>query len=84
MCVGSAHTVLYFVLGVRDAHTDFDCVFGFDSAFDFDFYFDFDLLSPEHRLDFSPTSGALGRGLFEHVAAQQIVRVPQPRLLVKN
>ena len=45
---------------------------------------DFELPSPEHRLDFSPTSGALRRGLFEHVAAQQIVRVPQPRLFVKN
>jgi len=68
--VGSAHTVLFFSFGVRYAHTAYGL--------------DFDLPSPEHRLDFSPTSGSLRRGLFEHVAAQQIVRVPQPRLLVKN
>jgi hypothetical protein len=43
-----------------------------------------DLLTPVHRLYFSQTSGAVRRGLFEHVAAQQIVRVPQPRLFVKN
>ena len=37
-----------------------------------------DLFTPEHRLYFSQTSGAVRRGLSEHVAAQQIVRVPQP------
>ncbi|HQS57962.1 MAG TPA: hypothetical protein PLU16_12985 [Gallionellaceae bacterium] len=41
-------------------------------------------LPPVHRLNFSSASGAVRRGLFEHVAAQQIVRVPQPRLLMKN
>jgi len=43
-----------------------------------------DLLTPVHSLNFLPTSGVVRRGLSEHVAAQQIVRVPQPRLLVKN
>ena len=66
--MGTAHTVLYFGFGVRIAHTAFEV----------------DFLTPVHRLDFLQTSGALRRGLFEHVAAQQIVRVPQPRLFVKN
>ena len=43
-----------------------------------------DLLTPVHRLNFAATSGALRRGLSEYVAAQQIVRVPQPRLLMQN
>jgi hypothetical protein len=43
-----------------------------------------DLPTPVHRLDFSSASGVVRRGLSEHVAAQQIVRVPQPRLLMKN
>jgi hypothetical protein len=43
-----------------------------------------DLITPVHRLYFLLTSGGVRRGLFEHVAAQQIVRVPQPRLFVKN
>jgi hypothetical protein len=48
------------------------------------FDFAFDLHTPVRRLDLLSASGALRRGLFEHVAAQQIVRVPQPRLLVIN
>jgi len=52
------------------AHTDFACVLGLDFAFD--------LPSPVHRLDLSATSGGVRRGLFEHVDAQRIVRVPQP------
>jgi hypothetical protein len=43
-----------------------------------------ELRTPVHRLDFLQTSGGVRRGLSEHVAAQQIVRVPQPRLFVKN
>jgi hypothetical protein len=46
--------------------------------------FAFDLFTPVHRLNFAATSGALRRGLSEYVAAQQIVRVPQPRLLMQN
>ena len=50
-----AHTVFLFGLGVRYTHTVFDS--------------DFDLPPPVHRLDFSSASGAVRRGLSEHVAA---------------
>ena len=44
----------------------------------------FAFLSPERRLDQARTSGGVGRALFEHVAAQRIVRVAQPRSLVSD
>ena len=61
-----AHTVLYFCFGARYAHIAFD--------------FAVDLLTPVHRLDLLQISGGVRRGLFEHVDAKRIVRVPQPRL----
>ena len=45
------------------------------------FCLDSDLPSLVHRREKSQSCGALRRGLSEHVAAQQIVRVPQPRLI---
>jgi len=42
----------------------------------------FDFLSPVRRLDQTQTSGGVRRALFEHVAAQRIVRVAQPRSFV--
>jgi len=40
--------------------------------------------SPVRRFDQARTSGGVGRALFEHVAAQRIVRVAQPRSFVSD
>ncbi|OHC83210.1 MAG: hypothetical protein A3J87_02780 [Sideroxydans sp. RIFOXYB12_FULL_59_6] len=42
----------------------------------------FEFLSTVHRLAQARTSGGVRRALFEHVAAQRIVRVAQPRSFV--
>jgi hypothetical protein len=60
--------IFVFGFGVRYAHTAFAV----------------DLPTPVRRLDLSQASGGVGRGLFEHVDAQRIVRVPQPRLFVMD
>ena len=60
--------VFCFAFGVRCTHTAFDCGL------------EVEVPSPVRRLDLLQTSGGVRRGLFEHVDAQRIVRVPQPRL----
>jgi hypothetical protein len=70
-CGLGPHDLFYgFDFGVRYAHNAFG--------------FAVDLPTPVHRLDPSQTSGGVRRGLFEHVDAQRIVRVPQPRLFVMD
>ena len=44
----------------------------------------FDLISLERRLGQMQTSGDVRRALFEHVAAQRIVRVAQPRTFASD
>ena len=41
-------------------------------------------LSPVRRLDQTQTGGGVRRALFEHVAAQRIVRVAQPRTFASD
>ena len=47
-------------------------------------FFGFVFYSHVRRLDQARTSGGVGRALFEHVDAQRIVRVAQPRSLVSD